>query len=84
MHLHLDQDTLITHILLQIAQENHKSLARIQRLLLVKQNSAINRRFWEILDELLPKHGYQYVGCCAEFGSLEIREELPSILLDAT
>jgi len=77
MHLHLDQDELITCILSQIAIESNKSLEQIKRLLLIKQKPAINQRFWEILDELLPGHTYSYVGCCAGCGSLELREQLP-------
>lgn len=74
---HCDQNDLIMDVLLQIAQETHKSLDRIKRLLLIKQNKAINRRFWEIIDNLLPNHTYQYVGCCGECGSFELREEPP-------
>ena len=74
---HIDQDELITGILSQIAQERNKSLERVKRLLLIKQNSAIIHRFWEILDDLLPGHSYIYVGCCAECGCFELREQLP-------
>ena len=77
--IHCGQNDLITHILSQIAQETHKSLKRIKRLLLIKQNQAINRRFWEILDALLPGHPYQYVGCCDECGAFELREKLPTL-----
>jgi len=73
MEHHLDQEDLITAILYQIAKENNKSLERIKRLLLIKQNRAINRRFWQILDEIVPHHDYLCVGCCAECGSLELR-----------
>ena len=77
MHAHLDQNELVTHILSQLAKENKKSLEKIKRLLLIQQNAAINRRFWEILDKTLPEHTYSYVGCCAECGSLELCEQLP-------
>lgn len=76
MH-HKDQNELVTAILLQIAHEKQKTLERIKRLLLIKQNAAINRRFWEILDAKLPNHSYQYVGCCNECGNLALSEELP-------
>lgn len=72
MHQHLDQETLIIEILSEIAQKKKKSLERVKRLLLINQNAAINRLFWEILDKKLPHHGYEYVGCCAECGSLEL------------
>jgi hypothetical protein len=78
MHFHLDQNELIIDVLSQIAIESNKTLERIKRLLLIKRNAAINRRFWQIIDELLPGHPYNYVGCCAECGSFELREELPS------
>ena len=50
---HCDQNDLIVDVLLQIAQETHKPLERVKRLLLIKQNQALNRRFWEIIDHLL-------------------------------
>jgi len=58
MEHHLDQEDLITAILCQIAKENNKSLERIKGLLLIKQNRAINRRFWQILDEIVPHHDF--------------------------
>jgi hypothetical protein len=72
MHSHFDQDALIVDILLQIANENNKSLAKIKDALLIKQNQKINYRFWEILDIRFPDHGFSCVGCCAECGSLEL------------
>lgn len=77
MAFHCDQDDLITEILIQIANESHKSVERIKRLLLIKQNRALSRRFWEILDHLLPGHPYQYFGCCTECGAFELREDPP-------
>lgn len=74
MHFHIEQQELITQILSQIAQEDNKSLERIQRLLLVKKNKAIIRRFWQILDQLLPGHAFTYIGRCAECGSFELCE----------
>ena len=78
MHIHFDQEELIVSILAQIALEHNKTLEKTKRLLLIKQNSAINRRFWQILDKKLPNHAYNYVGCCAECGALELREDLPA------
>jgi len=72
MHSHADQQELIIEILSRIAQEKRKSLERIKRLLLIEQNNAVNRQFWEILDKQLPNHSFEYVGCCAECGSLEL------------
>ena len=77
MHNHLDQDRLITKILTKIAKKNNKSLEQIKRLLLINQNPSINRQFWELLDKRYPGHGYEYVGCCAECGALELRNNLP-------
>ena len=67
-----DYHELVTNILYRIAKENGKTFARIRRLLLIKENRAVNRRFWEILDETLPEHPFDYVGCCAECGSFEL------------
>ena len=77
MHIHVDQEDLILEIFTRISWENNKSLETIKRQLLIKQNQAIILRFWEMLDEMSPGHNYQYVGCCAECGALELREELP-------
>ena len=73
MHSHADQQELIIEILSPIAHEKGKSLERIKRLLLLEQNNAVNRQFWEALDKQLPGHSFEYVGCCAECGSLELR-----------
>ncbi len=69
---HIDQNALIIDILSHLVQKNNKSLERIKRLLLVKENAAINRQFWDILDERWPDHGFEYVGCCPVCGLLEI------------
>ena len=76
MHNHIIQNSLIIQILTHIAHKNNKSLERIKRLLLINQNAGINRQFWEILDKQWPDHGYEYVGCCAECGLLELCKEL--------
>ncbi len=73
MHFHLNQHELIIDIFNQMAKEKNKSVERIKRLLLVSQNPAINRRFWEILDARIPDHPYEYVGCCGECASFELR-----------
>jgi hypothetical protein len=66
------QHDLIIEVLSQIAQEKIKTLERIKRLLFIQQNHAINRRFWEIIDEKIPYHRFTYVGCCAECGFFEL------------
>ena len=76
-HDHLDHEELIVEILHKIAIEKRKPAKKIKKLLLIKQNKEINRRFWEILDAVMPGHCYNYVGCCAECGALELREQLP-------
>ena len=77
MHHHLDQEILIIDILSEIAQKKKKSLERVKQLLLINKNAAINRLFWSMLDEILPHHEYEYVGCCAECGSLALRTTPP-------
>lgn len=77
MHNHLLQDALIIDILSEIAQARGKPLERIKKLLLISQNPAINRKFWQLLEERLPFNNYQYVGCCKDCGLLELREGLP-------
>lgn len=73
MHNHFEQNELIIDIFLQIANEKNKSLERIKHLLLIEENDSINSRFWELLDERLQNHSFDYVGCCAECGSFELR-----------
>lgn len=77
MHNHIDQEALIMEILSEIAQKKKKPLERIKRLLLINQNPAINQQFWDILDKKSPYHRYEYVGCCAECGSFELRKSSP-------
>ena len=77
MHNHSDQEAPIIEILSKIAQKKNKPIERIKRLLLINQNPAVNRQFWEILDKKLPNHGYEYVGCCAECGSFELTNTPP-------
>lgn len=72
MNLHSEQNALILDILSQLARKNNKSLERIKRLLLINQNAAINRQFWNLLDQHYPGHGYEYVGCCPDCGLLEL------------
>ena len=71
-HCHAEQDILITDIFLQIAKERNKSLERVKRLLLIEENRAVNRRFWELLDKKLLDHPFTYVGCCAECGQFKL------------
>ncbi len=42
---------IIQAIVEQLAIGNQKSAARIKRLLVVKQNRAITRRFWQLVDD---------------------------------
>ena len=69
---HDDQHELILGIVSHIAYDRNKSTDKILRLLLVKQNKKIMRQFWEILDQMLPNHGYTYFGCCGECGQFEL------------
>ena len=73
MHNHFGQNELIIDIFLQIANEKNKSLEQIKRLLLIEENASINSRFWYLLDKRLKNHSFDYVGCCAECGSFELR-----------
>jgi hypothetical protein len=73
MHHHVEQNDLIVDIFLQIANEKNKSLEHVKRLLLIEENTSINYRFWELLDERSPGHSFTYVGCCAECGYFELR-----------
>ena len=77
MHIHLNQEELILEILSEIAQKRRKPIERIKYALLITQNPAINQQFWSILDKKIPGHGYEYIGCCAECGTLELRDTPP-------
>lgn len=67
-----EHEPLILHIFSQIAYDNNLSVERVKRLLLIKKNPHINQQFWEILDSLLPFHGFNHVGCCKDCGSLHL------------
>lgn len=73
MHNHQGQDLLIIDILLQIANEKEKSLDRIKHLLLIEQDPAVNLRFWELLDMIMPGNTFQDVGCCPICALFELR-----------
>jgi hypothetical protein len=77
-----DTDVLAMHIISFLAFENNLSIGKVKRLLLIKQNKKIIGQFWSILDDMLPGHPYQYVGCCAECGSLELRTDPPILNLN--
>jgi hypothetical protein len=80
MHSHLDhkeQNELVINVFSQMAKEKNKSLEKIKKLFLIKQNNAIINRFWEILEEIMPGHPYQYVGCCSECGCFKLRIDSP-------
>ena len=66
------ESKLIIDILSQIAKERRKWLWRVERLLWIKKDPVINARFWEILDEILPDHGFTYIGRCDECGWWEL------------
>lgn len=77
MHSHSEEDhERITHILLQIAAEENKSLERIKHLLFVKQNGAIRRKFWNLINTKMPEYSHRDILCCSDCGTLTIDEEL--------
>lgn len=72
-HNHVEQEIIIVDIIHKIAAEKNKSPQKIRNLLLETCNSGIINRFWEILDETLPDHKYNYVGyCCC--GAMDLKE----------
>ena len=73
------ETSLIIGIIVKIAEEKRRSPEKVAKQLLTKRNKAIIRRFWEILDDIIPEHNYQYVGSCPECGELELCEELPEL-----
>ena len=73
MHNYLEQNALIIDILLQIAHENRKDLESIKNLLLIVQDDAVNLRFWELLDIILPGNSFQDVGCSSVTTLFELR-----------
>lgn len=63
-HTEHEQHVLICEIFQQMAREKNKSEKRITNLFFLKQNNAVMRHFWEILDMKLPNHTYTGIGCC--------------------
>jgi len=78
VHNHFEQENIIVEILHKIAAEKNKSAKKIKYLLLDKPNAGISRRFWEILDETLPGHKYNYIGYCF-CGCMDLKEQFPNI-----
>lgn len=73
IHSHVEQEIIIVDIIHKIAAEKNKSPQKIKKLLLEKCNIDIINRFWEILDETLPNHKYNYVGYCY-CGAMDLKE----------
>jgi hypothetical protein len=67
-----DTHPLVMEIFSQLAEEKNKSIEQIAHLLLVVENQNIVHRFWKILDDKLPWHTFESVGCCANCGSFEL------------
>lgn len=67
-----DTQDLVIAVFCHLAKENDKSVDRIIHLLLVVQKKDLVQRFWDIIDETLPGHHFESVGCCPDCGSFEL------------
>ena len=64
MHTHEEQNQICFHVINQIASETNKSIHRIMKLLLAKRNQGVEKRFWELLEDIIPNHDYYFVDWC--------------------
>jgi hypothetical protein len=74
VHHNISQHEFITFILELIAIEKGKSLKKVKKLLFIKEDAKLNKRFWEILNDLLPSHPFVNAIMCPECGALEFIE----------
>ena len=77
-HHNVSQHKFITFVLELIAIEKRKSLKKVKKLLFIKEDDKLNKRFWEILNELLPSHPFINAIMCPECGALEFIEKAPN------
>lgn len=73
MHEHR-HDTLVSSILLSIAQEKKKSLKQVKKLFVVKNDVKTTQRFWDLLEERLPNNPYVGVAHCSACGRFDLDE----------
>ena len=67
------QNHQFTHnILKKMANETGKSVQRIKRLIVIKQNQAMMRRFWELVTEQIPGHTYREMYYCPGCNGISI------------
>lgn len=74
---HTDLHDLIHEVFATLAKRRNKPIDKIKKELFIKENPKEIRRFWALIDKRLPNHNYEFVGCCAECGEFELREEPP-------
>ena len=63
MHQHR-YDNDVKKILMAIAKENKRSFKRIKNLFVVKNDSKITMRFWELVNQQYPNHLFTGVYHC--------------------
>ncbi len=53
---HQQQHQFTNAILAKISEESGKPISRIKKLIVIKQNQGVMRRFWELVYEQHPDH----------------------------
>jgi hypothetical protein len=70
-------NTLVLKTLEKLSEEKKKSLAHIKHFIFAHENQRLLIRFWEIIDEQLPGHRFEYLGCHPETGFFEVTKTPP-------
>ena len=74
MHNHsATKNKFVRNILRGIARETKQSLSEVRVLFAIKQDLIITCRFWEILNETYPQHGFTEVSFCPDCGKFDLQ-----------
>ena len=74
---HTDLHNIVLDAFSTLASRKKKTVDKIKKQMFIHEDEKEMRRFWAIIDNRLPNHSYEFVGCCAECGEFELRKEPP-------
>ena len=60
-----------------MALERSQTTEKIKHYLFEKEHKKALRHFWEIVDQSIPGHSYEYLGVHPKTGLFELRQHLP-------
>jgi hypothetical protein len=73
MHNHSTTNKIVRNILRRIARETKQPFPEVKKLFAIKHDIPITMRFWELLNELHPQHGFTEVSCCPGCGKFDLQ-----------